>query len=491
MIKHSIKDITGYAKIRDLKYFLLFVLDFPFSVPLPPIVEMSLSTILFDPFQDRRGRHFAICSEYYWSESIDIPGREVVSAEIFLNKLDESVKYTQQSTRVKLILQVYEDEVDKTRVFLDKASYRSSLLIRILSILEIKLVEVKGFSFGSELMNYGADRVLFFKYDDNADQIRLIHSKISCNYSMDWSHLLSIGSNDFLSSDETCMWRYYANRCELAYNRKQNTDCVLYAAISIEAYIHQLMLNNNLIDSFDSIKNNDFTMLKKYKAGEMSVEEFLKSINGTSNYPDSVFGEVKFLVEKKVINNSTKKVIEKSFGRINQTRNAIVHGDMDSVLVCDLEAKKAYESMLCIFKNIDFDSPKNKQPNFYMINKQMEDVSIRCNQEDDSTEIEFQHFLENKYYYSFSCFNLGIINFRKKNYDASKSFFLECIERKRYMIESYYYLALIASLQNDIELLNEYKMKGLSIVSLTNINEEFTENNVEIISSYVAALNKL
>lgn len=491
MFKHSKNEVTSYAKLRDLKFFILFILDFPFSIPLSPFIEMTVSSILTEPFQEKRERFFAVCSEYYWSESVDIPGREVISATIIPNQLDESIKYTQQSTRVKLIVQVHSDEVDKTEEILDKPALKSKLLIRLLSILEIKLVEVKGFSFGSEFINYGADRVLLFRYDDNVDRIEMIHSMIACKYTIDWSHYLTVGTDNHLCSDDTCMWRYYANRSEIAYNRKQNTDCVLYAAISIESFIHQLMLDNNLISRFESIKNNDLKMLKKYKAGEITDDEFLKSINGSVNYSDSVFGEVSFLFENKVISNSTKKNIEKCFGKINQTRNAIVHGDMESVLISDEIAKKAYESMVAVFHEMEFGETERTQLNLRKLNKEIEIISEKCKNGDNSTEQEFLRLLDDNISYSFSCFNLGIINYSKADYDRSKYYFLKCIEKKRYLIESYYYLAKIALLQKDYELRDKYKSQGLSPFSSIDIKKEYKDHDFEVVSGYVDALSKL
>lgn len=491
MIKHSKKEISQYAKLRDIKYFLLFILDFPFSIPLPPILEMVVGSILIEPFIDEKKRFFAVCSEHYWSKSIDVPGREVVSTTIRPDQLDECVEYQQQSTRAKLILQIHDNEVGRVKELLNESGFRSVLLIRLLSILEIKLVEIKGFSFGSEYIHYGADRVLLFQYDDNVDQIEMIQSKITCNYVMEWSHSLKVGSNDFLCSDDTCMWRYYANRCEIAYNRKQNTDCVLYAAISIESYIHQLLVDNDLIDCFESIKNNDSKMLKKYKTGELSGDEFLRQICETNNYSDSVFGEVLFLFEKKVIDETAKRNIEKSFGRINQTRNAIVHGNMDSVLISDAIATKAYVSMLAVFSEIGFGKPIFNQPNLRFICKGIDEVSNSCNHEDDSTEQEFQCFVDNNLYYSFSSFNLGLINYRKGELDEAKKFFMVCVERRRYMIESYYYLAKIAYSHNDKELMNRYKNEGLALASEINIQDRFKGHNLNVIRSYIDALNKL
>ena len=491
MIKYNRKEVSNYAKLRDLKFFMLFILDFPFSIPLPPIFEMFIGSIFIEPFQEKRKRYFAVCSERYWSTSIDIPGREVVSATIRPDKLDESVEYKQQSTRVKLIVQVYDDEVEKVKEFLDVSSFRSALLIRLLSILEIKLVEIKGFSFGSEYINYGADRVLLFQYDDNVDRLEMIQSKITCSYVINWSHEMVVGSNDFLTSDDICMWRYYANRCEIAFNRKQNTDCVLYAAMSIEAYIYQLMIDNNLFDYFNSIKNKDSRMLNKYKNGEISGDEFLRLIRESNNYYDSVFGKTAFLLDNNIISEAMKRNIEKSFGKINQTRNAIVHGNLNSVLISDAIAKNAYKSMIEVFSEFGFDKPIFNQPDFIRIGKEMDEVSNRCNQNDNSTEVEFLHYKNRNMYFSFSCFNLGIINYRKRKYDEAKEYFLICIERRRYMIESYYYLAKIAYYQKNEELMKQYKNEGLSLVSELSIRDRFNSYDFDVISSYVDALRKI
>lgn len=110
------------------------------------------------------------------------------------------------------------------------------------------------------------------------------------------------------------MWRYFANKCEIAYNLNQNFDCILFAAFAIESYVNSIFVRN-----------------------------------GQTNHFDNLFRAASALGEEGLISADEQSRIESAFGKIRDYRNEIAHGRIDSILQERKKATIAYGSVVSLF----------------------------------------------------------------------------------------------------------------------------------------------
>ena len=350
-----IDELMHYAISHDIMFFLFLLLDIPFDIPVcKPIQELLIKNMKLNPFLDTN-RFVAFHTVKDWIESNRIPGRDVVNAKFCEpNTLGDKVIYTSQFNETKILIQVHESEVEQINNSMTDRNFRSSLLMRVLSILEYKLVEIKGFEFGSQFLNFGADRVFLFKVDKELGQIKAINFVITNNYSINLEHKIPMGTDSELSNDDLCIWRYYANRCEISYRNNQNLDCILFAAICIESYINNLLIEKDLLSDYKNHISKAMEYLTQYKNKEISSSSLIKKIDQEKDeetYSNSVYGKIRYLFDKKVIDLDQKSKLKFFFGRINELRNKIVHGDLDSLLFPRDDAETAYNSIVELFTN--------------------------------------------------------------------------------------------------------------------------------------------
>jgi len=103
---------------------------------------------------------------------------------------------------------------------------------------------------------------------------------------------------------EFVMWRFYLNKAKYCFSIRMYIECILYAAMSIEAYLMQIIKEHNLYDDYIAFANNGNTL------GFTTAKNYIRK---------------KALIDIKRIN-----MIDKTYKKIKSQRAQIVHGLADT-----------------------------------------------------------------------------------------------------------------------------------------------------------------
>lgn len=491
--------VYRYATLRDCKYFMVFALDLPFSLPIKkPFHEMIIDKLSFLPFKDER-RFVAFYSEQKWSEYVETPGREIVSAKLSQgNPTDSDAIYKSLLTKLKVLIEIKDSEVNSVKEQFHDKSFRSQLLVRIMSILEYKLIEIMGFDFGAEHINYGAERVSLYEIDNDVDVIKPLDGPATSDYSAKGSSQIKHGSFDNMLCDDVCVWRYYANKCEIDYYNGKHLDCILSAAMAIESYIHYLLVQNNLLEKFNALlsqKNYLDELINKYNANSITSDEFVNACiqeKEKKHYSNSVFSEVDYLYENGAIDKSTQSLIKKLYGEIRDNRNDIAHGNIESLLFEETAAQKAYNAIIKLFSSIPYDAPKRVQEDFISQEDRMAraDAFMRNNNYTEAFPILLDN-MKRKVYFSLSSYYLGVIYYHQKEYGVAKKLFKICYEKKRFLFQSTCYLAFIAQKEGDRPAFVSYKDEALNLYDAAQKDTKRSPDYLSFYHSFYIALKEL
>ena len=233
-----------------------------------------------------------------------------------------------------------------------------------------------------------------------------------------------------ITGDAVCMWRFYANKCEISYNLNQNLDCILFAAIAIESYVNSIFKDKGLV-----------------------------------NTEDNLFAALKTLKDNKHLSSSEYLSIKKAFGKIKDFRNGIVHGRVESVLQERRMAAIAYNSIVTLFAGIIFQPTPKTAQRFSNLKAKFETiVSTIRNKDFDSQIPDLEWFVNKKTYMQAAHYYLGICHLYRKEYEEARRNFLECYKAKRFYIQSVYSLAVIECLTKNNNQYSSYIREGIDYI---------------------------
>lgn len=123
------------------------------------------------------------------------------------------------------------------------------------------------------------------------------------------------------------MWRFYLNKARYCFSLRAYIDCVLYAAISIEAYLIQIIKDNSLYEEYLTFANNGNTL------GFTTAKNYIRNNS--------------LLSEKDV------KLIDKSYKKIRGYRAKVVHGTIETPYIEKEIAENVYKALENTFKELE------------------------------------------------------------------------------------------------------------------------------------------
>lgn len=122
-------------------------------------------------------------------------------------------------------------------------------------------------------------------------------------------------------------WKYFVNKTKYSYLVYNNLDCVINAAIAFEAYL--------------------IYRIKEEEAYEKYKNEYKNQLGFKSS--------LKFCLDNNIVDNDFFEKYSSSYEKIGINRSLIIHGTIDSPIIDRKQAKKAYETIIDIFSEIDND----------------------------------------------------------------------------------------------------------------------------------------
>lgn len=436
--------LLNYIYFRKLDAFIVFKLDLPFDLNVNFDFQEILVGDLNVDFLSKTSRNIALKSERKWQESINICGRDVVSVSIG-GAINGDVKYTNSIMSLMIIIPIYDDELDACTSAFRIDDSRALLISNIMYLLRNKINEKLVEDFNLDVSLYGAERALIYKLNRMNGTLRIISGLMSPGYHLNKEKKLPRSAFNSISNDSICVWRYYANKCEIAYNLHQNLDCVLFAAIAIEAYINSVYM-------FNGLKSNE----------------------------DNVFKSLKFLKKNNYIDRDAYGEIKSAFGKIHIYRNEIVHGKTNSIFQERKKANDAYESIVGLFsKKVPNDT--NEESICYSTFKSKLSKALKdMGEKNFESAIKiFDYFLENNVYYYVSNYYLGLCYLFLNKPNKAKPFFDICRDERFFYPQALYYLSCIEKIEGNKEMFHELKKECLEYINCYSKNK--TEMYINII----------
>lgn len=443
------RELLNYIYFRNIDTFILYRLDLPFDLNVNFDFHEILTNDLNVNFLQKTNRLIALKSEKRWQESINICGRDVVSVSID-GAIDGDVKYTNSIMSLKIIVPVFKDELGNCLSAFRDDNNRALLISNIMYLLRNKINEILVEDFNLDVSLYGAERALIFQLNETKNSFEIISGLMSQGYRLKKEKRLHQSSYTYINNDSICIWRYYANKCEISYNFYQNLDCVLFAAMAIESYINHLYI-----------------------------------VNGLDNHDDNVFKSLKYLKENNLISLDDYKEIKSSFGKIHVFRNEIVHGKIQSIFQEREKAQEAYETIVAFFNNKISDDPNIKSTGFPLYKQRLSStIKMMAEKKFEIAAKEFEWFLENNYYYSISNYYLGVCHLFMKELQKAKTYFNVCYSEHLFFSQTLYYLACIEKIDGNGELFIKFKKELLEYINKS------VKNKTEMYMSIVQDLDE-
>ena len=405
---NRVNSMLPYALCKDLKYSIIYDLDLPFEInAIFNFHEIEINNLNVS-FLKKKKRVIVLKSDRSWQESVNICGRNVVSVDL-KDYENNKVKYISSITSLQIMVPLFEEEKNNCLTAFNDQDNRALLLSNIMYLIKYKFNEVLATDFNLDVSTFGAERAAIYEVDDNLEQLHLIGGLISPKYSFTQEKKMPTGSVELINNDSLCMWRYYANKCEISYNLNQNLDCILFAAIAIESYVNYIFKSN-----------------------------------GKENHDENLFNAIKTLKQEGFLVNGDDRKIKSAFGKIKDYRNEIVHGRVDTVLQERRKATMAYDAIVSLFSEVALPPSTKKAEDYLSLNKRFQNiVAIIRGKDFDSQISELEWFADNGKFVQAAHFYLGICYFFRKELAQALSCFVECYKSKRFYIQSVYYLANI------------------------------------------------
>lgn len=456
-------DIAEIARRYDLKNFLLFDCSIPYELNLDLDVYKieSSNDLINNNLLNRCKRKIIFAVTERCLENQKLPSK---SSFVYNPSSND---YTTYVTDITILIEIFDGE-KISEEFIGKKKTLIEIFQNAINFFAAKYNEIND---GNDFLipfaeNLGRQLTSYYERDSISGKYEMKNFILSGNYRT--SEINKKNSENIRNALERpyIIWKYFFNKCKYSYERYDNLDCILSAAISLEAYIESLIDKNGLRDKFN---------------------EYLKEKNKNNI---SYFQETQFLEENLILSKEEKDFCNTMFGKINSIRNDIVHGKIDTPILSRECAQKAKDGCVDFFEkfeneNINFEEQLGKLPNEYYFS----DANAFINKgyklmHTDSFEEAINIFSENiskNMYLDYSYYNRGICFFKTNKFKEAIEDFKYCIINKFYLIESLYNKALCEIRIN----LNEDAISGINVI-LEIKNDESRLYNVKGI-----ALNQL
>lgn len=417
-------EAVEYSYMKDIKHMVLYYLDLPFVLGIDmPYHEMTINNCYVD-FLHPVNRFITFFSEKKWQDTENLPGKTVIT----VTPTSDGVLYKSEISKVCVFVEIKDDEYDNVcSIFKANKDQRALLLHNIMYILRNKLTEIRTDTFDLDVSQFGAERVMLLSHDNSFEILTADHFTISPKYNYKKKYQLPIGGTEQVNGSSVIIWRYYAKKCEMAFNEYQNLDCILFAGITFESYASQLLHENGLYEKYYS-----------------------------DNVNPGFFDIIKYLKEKEAINNEQYKLLKETFGKIKDYRNDVVHGKINSIMQERNKAITAYNSVVTAFSTIQFESLICKKLNIKLERENMNELVNKFRNSDFSCLDGFKKNICDHVFVICSIFYIGCIKYIKKDYDKAIKCFEECRNKKRFYVQSLYYLSKINIAVNNEEKLIKY-----------------------------------
>ncbi len=204
-------------------------------------------------------------------------------------------------------------------------------------------------------------------------------NKITGEYELNTGKVIpSVGDKEMLQTkmwdinkaldSKFVMWRFYLNKARYCFSIRMYIDSILYAAISIEAYMIQIIKDNDAYEEYLVFANDGNIM------GFTTAKNYIRK-NG-------------LLLEEDI------KLIDKSYKKIKGYRSKIVHGDTETPYLEKEVVEKVYKALENTFNEIEVlygekmtsDGALYRQKNKY---HKMSKIQKLCNEHKYNEAIEF------------------------------------------------------------------------------------------------------
>lgn len=270
------------------------------------------------------------------------------------------------------------------------------------------------------------------------------------------------------------MWRYFFNKAKYCYDTYDNLECILSSTISIESYLQEKIIQNDLNE----------------KLSEYIKDKKIRNI--------SFFQITNFLKHNDIFNKNDTDFINKIFGKISGMRNDIVHGKITTPILSREKAQIAKLGIVELYSRFENLTPiiqeEPKLPLEYYFDKAFSYLNkgyeyIKQEKYNEAIEI-FSNNIQKGIYLDYSYYNRGLCYFKTNNFEKSINDFSICVSNKFYVLESLYNKTLSEVRINkneeaikDIDLAltidntqaKLYANKGLAYLNLCKYNEAIKE----------------
>lgn len=284
------------------KRFMLFKTTIAHELLINGSLELTFDGELGDDFIDR-ARKYKIFIRKEFIEKQAIPAESSTFSKMTLTPgkdgLDLSFSYF--VSRLEIRLEIFEEEIGIIKSY--KPSETSIIFQKLLlSFSRYYNEAMRGNDFFKPIISGYGPQIYSLRENNNN---RCAH--IAGSFSLIRNHKEAISSELINKNFSHIPWRYYYYKAIDCYDIGEYLDTVIWSSVSIETYI------------MDKIRN----------AGLVGV------INNTNS---SFFSEVEYLRKAKIMKKEDAKCANKTFSRIKDYRNEIIHGDIDSTFYSEKRA---------------------------------------------------------------------------------------------------------------------------------------------------------
>lgn len=216
---------------------------------------------------------------------------------------------------------------------------------------------------------------------------------------------------------EFVMWRFYLNKAKYCFSIRMYIECILYAAMSIEAYMMQVIKAYGLYDEYYVFAGNGKAL------GFQTAKNYIRN---------------KSLLDTKEIS-----LIEKTYTKIKGHRNQIVHGIVETPYLDGELAKQTCIGLDKIFNQMEkmYEakmSKKEGEKNWYYMCHDMLEVKKLCDLKKYNEAIRLlSENIENDVYVDVSYFNRACVYSVLGKFDEAITDFNMCLKNKYRITETY------------------------------------------------------
>lgn len=310
---------------NPLKNFLYFEGQLPYKV------NINTDFYIFDISVDLNGnydsklkkRKILFTSSQHWVENQKMPSIKSVLSYNFVKKC-----YTNISSKFKMCVEVYDDEIDlllaKDNLPSKVENLYQTILLFISSKYNLSLVGKDCINISIE--DCGAGIIYLYIPEDQGYKMACGNIIPSYTVSQHFNHKM-LNFKDMLVQNDI-IWLYYYNMAIYSFDRREYLNTIIYSAISMESYLNYLIQTSMLENEFKEYNN-------------MLIQQ--KKVPG-------FFTTIKFLKKKNIIDKTCFEAIKSCYGVLSELRNDIIHGNIQTLLLNKDISEKGLDKLTDIYE---------------------------------------------------------------------------------------------------------------------------------------------